>query len=210
MRAIGNDQFVQSMSTNLTRLRDKKSHFFPWAVSRDQRVSNSGNSIEAKLAVGFSLEQHVGTEFNIQFHDIDTRDRYLGDVKRVANLWQSACREDPEISQTVNDGRWEKAVKIFNDREPNLFLEAHLSSAREFYWECGSYEIEVTIKTSRPEKEFKFKANFLLSEEDAASLRVNINTMLVMACMPPTVNLFALSGKLNFVYPRVDWLRASV
>lgn len=174
IKATGGNRFISSMDIKLIRLRDNATYNYPWAVFRKFNLA-APNNFHIDIASAFSLLSDESKPFNIQFHDIATRDRFKNPLLSLQKSFQEYLNSQNINLSTLGPADIIRVHENFrNDTtNNNLVLNAYSAMGREFYWESGKYRLELIIKTDRPHKEFTRTFHFLLSEEEVDELDIN-------------------------------------
>ena len=196
MVAESNDQLILDMNVIVTRERDNATHVFSWGVFRSPNLAQTLDKAEFHAASAFTIKQNEAKLLNVQFHDTNTRDRYrdilLGYQEQFFQFAQQhklSLVPKPEVQSETR--------KQFESANPNATSTAWARIKDEFYWEAGKYRCRLSVRTSNPEKEFKYEWMFSLSEREVDSLRPNIISLMDSA-------RGALQTPYNFVFPLIQ------
>jgi hypothetical protein len=194
IRAIGTDAFITTARIIIERVADHLRHEFDWAVFRQLALSASSQQ-GVELASGFALPMQSPRRFNVQFHDTATAQRYNQALIDLHQLWVTYLQGQGIILANTQPGQIRPLYDTFHTAENAKIASLYQLVEREFYWIEGTYRLTFLVRTSRPEREFKFDHTFDLTAGESASLRLNAIGCLLAACNVPDV-IF------NFAYAR--------
>lgn len=208
LRCLNRDQFIKTIQLELVKEKDKSTHLFEWGVFRSNKIS-IGSEQQATLEVpaSFMISTAVPYRFNIQFHDLKTKNEMQSIIAALYSKWSKLMNE------TSKEALMELMVKTtelkteFQDpygalhsifSKSDIHVQSFTSLDRICYWEPGTYYLNMKVKTSTPEKSFKKEWCFNLNEEEVKLIRLNAIKMLLDTCgRPNTDNYF-------FVYTKYE------
>jgi len=189
LRAVHRDIFVRDISLTVVRIRDQAQHNFDWAAFRG---GNIGDEIFT-LPASFLISTAQPYRFNIVFTDTETSQEMQDDLGPVREAWQklwasTLIDEDeadevdelPEIDEDEADELPQIYDETFSENPVNV--QAYQNIGRRFYWDAGTYGLELTVNSSRPDARFPRRWKFEVTDQDAQLLQRNVVSVLRNAC----------------------------
>lgn len=171
LRAIHGDQFVTEIGAELTRRHDNATYKFRWIVFRSNRVTQKLEEIE--MASAFLLPNGQTSQKNVLLHDQGTNRRIQAELLTLRREFQDSLTAEEKIKTSLDKALLIQAASKFllNSSKAQSALTTLLSN---FYWQEGSYDLVICIRTSRPDKSIKKRYSFSLRGEEIESVRANV------------------------------------
>ena len=162
--------FLHDMSLVVTKLSDRSIHRLPWKVFRKLNYLDLSKS-ELEPAAAITLTDAATHKLNILFSDQDAVARLnpLAEAlqadmfARAKEKWKTVPEKDSGEFQ-----RFSEAYRSNKGAEISAFV---MGLAREFYWESGSYALDIQFFISGRLKPIKYSYAFSLTSEDERNLR---------------------------------------
>lgn len=209
LRAIQRDQFIRSINLAVVRQRDSSTHQFEWGLFRSGKASvSSPDDISFELPSGFMLMTKAPHRYNILFTEKQVRDDIQTHAQDVKKAWSDRVHE--MIGKQLIEMREESAPlaaeinKVLgtlfeNFSKDKTFSEAFIAIDHLFYWEPGTYTLNMNVTTARPYRSYSRSWPFELSKQDSERIRSNVIMILFAACDRDI-------GVFNFAYlPYKNW-----
>jgi len=172
LRAVHRDIFVADISLNIVRLRDGAQHTFGWAAFRGGQLGEELYTLPASFLVSASQPHR----YNIVWSDNETRQEMDEALAPVKEAWQKKVFENwaPEIEDY--SGPYEELA------ETPVHVQAFTDVGRRCYWDAGSYRLDLAVASARPDRSFRRRWKFELTEQDAELLLRNSIVILRQTC----------------------------
>lgn len=187
LQAVHHDLFIRSIELTVVKLRDSSRYQFEWLVFRPASVSFGAVQQDASIEVpaGFLLPTAQPRRYNITFFDRTRQTEILPHLQNLWAAWQERMTNlsDPALlqQQNVDWGALIAAMyQAFTKEQVNT--DSYTAVDRLFYWDPGSYSLEMRGNTTRPDQTFARRWTFALSEADATSIRQNVMRTLMTTC----------------------------
>lgn len=192
LRARVGDQLVSTISLKIVRLRDNATYNFQWRLFRDYEaiITNAvsqNENVKIELANAFLLPANTSKTLNVQFHDINTKERFADSVLRLKTGFEKFLNSIPVPPQDIT--QLDQAQQLFKQDDENnaLVLDAYSILGKQMYWEEGDYKLQVIVNTENPNKEFSYCYGFGLTQEQVNQLDVN-RLYLTLAAMKSNIS----------------------
>jgi hypothetical protein len=195
MECEGHDQTIVSMNIEVVRQDDNSTHLFEWMLIRSPKLHVEIEPKEFEFASAFVLKNSESKNFNIQFHDTKTPQKYeeMAAQYRAGYLgFLSRMEKEGKLSKNPAEN-----FKLFDAAFPNATPALWKVIKDAFYWREGGYTLTVRVNCGNPRKIYEFKYKYNLSREEVRRLEENIVILL---------EYLHLTGKrqLNYVFAKVD------
>lgn len=181
--ALNKDVFVNAIDLHVTRDKDKSQHNFEWFAFGSSQINPiTEQSIYLEIASGFLATPKAPYRSLISFRDRESWKDMMDIVIKQQQEFNKYVFEKGiivrEIGANPNCYSPESIDHINNFSKESVTTESYAKLGRIFYWYAGDYTIELLIKTSRPDKTYRKKYKFTISELDSSNLRSNIIAIL--------------------------------
>lgn len=176
MESISRSHFIDSITLKIVRLRDNSEHEFIWDLWESPVVGKwSGHAIPA---YPFPLIKDTNLQGLLTFGDESTKARFYDNLLALGNAFTNFITANyPNADASFDRVAAFQAHNLYEQQLPPAQLRMQSGTydllRRIFYWDEGTYYAEMSIKTSRPKKIFKFSFNFALTHEESDRLRDN-------------------------------------
>ena len=204
LRARDRDLFVRSAHVELVKCKDQSRHQFEWGVFRSPRIAlGKPEDLSLELPAGFMVLTSQPHRYSIQLYDLKTQEEMRPVLERVSRGWTDIMAEQRATvpsSETTDFAAWFSSVgamlSIKNQAAFEEFFktpestEAFTRIDRLCYWERGGYGLSLIIRTARPDRQFRRKWWFTLSESDEKNLHLNSVGVFRQVCGQPTGQYF--------------------
>lgn len=202
LRTIHRDAFIEGIDLVVHRKKDGASHQFHWRAFRSNTIAvNPDQQPPIEMAASFMLTPDRPLKFNIFF----VEDRFIAELSPVASAmvakyFDFRMEQAAELKEAVGDDYtnllshplFEENVYDGFSKEPGC-IDTYTAFDRAFYWDAGSYDIDIVVHSSAPDLTVTKRKSFTLSEDDASALRLNIIAVMRQLC--------GLNAHLSFANP---------
>lgn len=185
-------QFITDIKITLTRSSDRKTHDFIWWVFRDiNHLDNSKTKFETSSA--FVVKDNDDKRINIVFCDEVTKQKYMDDVLEIRNSFQNFLSTNGRMVSSTCDikSKIDLLLPEFRIENKDAITSAYSKMSKIFYWEAGSYEVEMFVSTRKPKKVFRSRYKFSLTEAESKKLEINVVGLIEAALHQPHLPNFA-------------------
>lgn len=174
LRTLDKDLFINSIDLLLIREKDKAQHIFNWIAFRPIKIDfASSQQFSMEIPSGFLILQNAPHRFNIIFNDMDLSEEIKSFLNTYNNEWYKITEELNKLKPA------EKHLELIDTfKKSNISVDTYSDLIRVFYWEQGYYNLTVNIRTSKPDKVFKYCYNFSITDIDSKNLKINVVTMI--------------------------------
>lgn len=159
------------------------------------------------MVAGFMLRMVEPFRYNVLFQDSEVQEQMRPAAEEFIAEWKrfSAAAMQPGIpgasrasQSTDTPGQTVPVPTIQTVRDQfmqtSAAVDAYDRLNRPLYWQAGRYDLELRVTTTRPQRTFSKRWEFVLKEADFESVRLNV---------PRLLRSFTGSDEtLNFVYAR--------
>lgn len=193
LRATGRDCFIVSIELLVVRLSDGSRHKFDGEWFGSQTFIAGAPETRLEVAHSFMLNTSQPHRYSVVFVDRKLGDEIRPIVEKVQMEWNktyssTALENIKQLEEAHSDTKTgssyqtelEKLYRAFFDS--TLHVDAYTSLDRLCYWQPGSYEIQMRVKTHQPSGQYTKKWRFELTEQSVKTLRLNVLEILRQTC----------------------------
>jgi len=190
LRVVGTDIFVSKIRLSLTVVGDDSIRSFDWLSPRQEEIAVVNiRELSSRPPTAFMLPSSQPYDYDTLFIDTQLHDKVDPIIEDILREWNRSSlnirnvreliRTIPEAHATVLKG----LKRSYVDFQKTCTYEDSCALLKKYcYWTPGTYELQMHIKTSRPDGEFSKSWRFELTEQDACELRQNAVIILQDIC----------------------------
>ena len=186
LRALNKDVFVKSIDLVVIREKDKSQHIFTWLAFRPPKIDLGGSQpMLLEIPSGFLISINSPYKFNIVFNDNKLFEEIRPQFNDYLVEWYKIVEQLNKIIVPSGNSALQanylipKQTAIIQDfRKSKVHLDIYTDLDRKYYWEPCDYSLTINIRTSRPDRIFRYNYHFLINEADSKNLRLNTITIL--------------------------------
>src|SRR5258708_7393607 len=186
LRSRNRDMFVQTATLNLRR-RDSEFHRkYEWILFRNPKLvfglmtQSSEVSVEAPSSFMILMTQPF--RYNIAFYDVTLFQTLQSITEKFKAGFVTYIDQKTELdihAQPVDEAGRQKLIRQIRFahnkfRDTDEYQRAVKSFGELFYWEAGTYDLDLQIHASRPHKTLPKTWSFTLLPADIENLRNNV------------------------------------
>ncbi|MBF0102400.1 MAG: hypothetical protein HQK77_15970 [Desulfobacterales bacterium] len=177
MRAQKIDAFIAKIAIRVARKDSDFARLMDWRAFKPYVLGLiPDNEIKLELASAFLLNINSPFKCNIVFVDDPFIAKYSVLIPKIQSLWETYKNNQDEEALSNLGASFEQFLKTEEIRDIIVtFTDA-------FYWEPGSYSLEMFIHTSNPDKIHKTLFAFDLSIQQTGLLKENIIKIIQLIC----------------------------
>lgn len=208
LRACDREFFVRSVTLHLVKCKDRSQHTFDWIMFRAFGNLAGDSNVTLELPTGFMLLTAQPHRYNIVFADQATQREMRIELDRIRQAWGVYLTASVH-SKTDSDGEHPTDEKATIESRRAVHVQfattpestrAYREINRLFYWEKGDYELEVVVKSESPDRTWRKKWRFALTDGEVELLQFNTLNILEEAVGLPSQNPYF------FAYPEYGQL----
>ena len=190
-RSFTSDQFIEDMSLTLTRTRDSATYRYAWLAFREINLVNPQNT-KIDVASPFLVRISECKPINILFSDTSTKNRFEEKLLKLRTDFENFMRS--KAYSYEDQASIQMHINEFRTSNPSIDLDSYEDINDNFYWESGSYLIEISIKVDK--KIYKSRYRFSLNPSQVNNLKLNSVAILQAAMYG--------EPKYNFAHPEYE------
>jgi hypothetical protein len=185
LRSRNRDMFVQAATLNLIKRDSRFHHKYEWILFRNPKMvfgTSQSSEVSVEAPSSFMILMTQPFRYNIAFYDVALFQTLQPITEKFKQDFLTYIDQKTDLNihaQALDENAREKLTRQLRFahnkfRETGTYQNAVNSFAASFYWEAGTYDIELLVHAARPHKTVSKSWSFSLSPAEIENLRSNV------------------------------------